>query len=104
MSKHFNEMREYAKELYSLGEMMTASQTMMIAAQMVHNRILEEGLITGKDNPGAIEAIAISLGMNDREPAPIIQAIDSLEERLMEISSHLESMERVFKRSTISNE
>jgi len=104
MSARFKEMKGYAEQLHDSYQNMTESQLMMVAAQMVHNRILEEGLMTGKAHPGSIEAIAISLGMNDSAESPLIDVISSLETRLLEISVYLESLERIIKGSTISNE
>ncbi len=111
MSKQFKEMQEYAKELHSLGEMMTASQTMMIAAQMVQNRIIEDALMTGRDHPGAIESIAISLGASPTPNSSVIESLDLIANSIDCVASYIEeckivfeSLDRVIKGSTISNE
>ncbi|MFZ4546825.1 MAG: hypothetical protein ACOYN4_05300 [Bacteroidales bacterium] len=104
MSAQFNEMREYAAWLNSKFPNITESQLMMISAQMVQNRILEEALMTGKDNPGSIEMIAIALGGNMDDQFNIAESINNISDYLEETKIALESINTVLKGSTISNE
>lgn len=67
MEATINELLNVAEDLMEKSKIkfntgISLADAINIAAKIQQNWILEEALMTGKQNPGALEAIAISLG------------------------------------------